>query len=230
MMHAIDDVLANRRKWTVAQGLTLSLGRDMMGTRQYGPQNRIVSQPWPSGSVLSQVATGQGFSASRGHAMKSIELTQGFVTMVDDEDYEELMRYKWHVLSARGRRFYAVRTTPIIGGRHHMVYMHRQILGVGPDEQVDHHSQVTLDNQRTNIRRCTRSQNAANSRKKRGCTSRFKGVHFHKTARKWCARIKKDGVSQHLGLFTDERDAARAYNVAAIEHFREFARLNEING
>ena len=162
--------------------------------------------------------------------MKEIPLTRGHVALIDDADYEELSRYKWRVLSAHSGRFYAVRSTTVIEGRQRIIYMHRQILGVGPDEQVDHRSQATLDNQRTNIRKCTRSQNAVNSRKKRGCTSRFKGVHFHKTARKWCARIKKDGVRQHLGLFTDERDAARAYNVAAFEAFGEFALLNELDG
>ena len=35
-----------------------------------------------------------------------------------------------------------------------------------------------------------------------------------------------DGATKHLGLFENEREAAEAYNVAAVEFYKEFARLN----
>ena len=45
---------------------------------------------------------------------------------------------------------------------------------------------------------------------------------------KWCAYVNVLGRRQWLGYFDDERDAGRAYNAAAIEHFKEFALLNVI--
>ena len=42
------------------------------------------------------------------------------------------------------------------------------------------------------------------------------------------ARINADSKAVFLGYFENERDAAEVYNAAAIEHYKEYARLNEI--
>ena len=34
---------------------------------------------------------------------------------------------------------------------------------------------------------------------------------------------------KNLGLFESEREAAAVYNAAAVEHYREFAKLNELD-
>ena len=86
----------------------------------------------------------------------------------------------------------------------------------------------TLDNRRSNLRLCTRAQNQANKLKKPGCSSTFKGVSWNKAAKKWQASIRVSQKLIALGLFNDEVLAARSYNVAAVEHFGEFALLNEI--
>ena len=73
-----------------------------------------------------------------------------------------------------------------------------------------------------NIRWATRSQQVANQRKRPGCTSRFKGVHLS-PKRRWIARITVNGNVISLGSFGNEILAARRYDEAAVEHFREFA-------
>lgn len=60
--------------------------------------------------------------------------------------------------------------------------------------------------------------------KKSGTSSKYKGV-FLKKSKKWSAQIKYEGKSKHLGTFSDEVDAARAYNTALKhipipEHFK----------
>jgi len=160
--------------------------------------------------------------------MKQIQLTQGLVTMVDDADFDELSAHKWYATRNLTGTFYAKRMAPLANGKQCSVLMHRQILGAQPGEDVDHRSHDTLDNRRANIRRCTRSQNQANRRKTRGCSSQFKGVYWHTRDRKWVARINIDGKRWALGYFGDELDAARAYNKAALDEWPEFALLNII--
>ena len=160
--------------------------------------------------------------------MKEIPLTKGFVTFVSDHRYEELSKYKWCVsLMRSGPR--AVRNSSMIKGRRGAkISMSRQILDAPPSKVVDHRNHETLDNQDENLRLCTRAQNNANMRKRAGCSSKFKGVHWHKGSKKWCAYIGVSGRLKSLGYFDDEIEAARVYNAAAIEHFKEFALLNAI--
>lgn len=161
--------------------------------------------------------------------MKEIPLTRSYITIVDDEDYEELMRHKWCVrwtsrgcYAGRGSKFSDKCSTDTI-------LMHREIMKALPGEQVDHKDRDGLNNQRKNLRICTPTQNQQNRRKQNGCSSRFKGVSWNKEAKRWRAYILRDGIQCHLGYYGNEADAARAYNVAAIKHFGEFALLNVIH-
>jgi len=160
--------------------------------------------------------------------VKEIPLTQGYVALVDDDDYEELSKYKWHVdLQRSGPK--AKRNSLVSEGEgQKAIYMHRQIMYAPAGTYVDYKDHDTLNNQRVNLRPCTRSQNAANQRPQEGCSSRFKGVYWHKAARKWHAAILVEGKRKYLGLFVDEVRAAQEYNKAALQHFKEFALLNVI--
>ena len=91
---------------------------------------------------------------------------------------------------------------------------------------VDHKDRHSLNNHLSNLRWCTRKENNQNMSKHKNGTSIYKGVSFHKKANKWHAKIQHDGQQIHLGLFTDEADAGRAYDRKASELFREFAHLN----
>lgn len=160
---------------------------------------------------------------------REIQLTQGHVAIVDDDDYEELNKFKWQVTRDRSGTFYARRTTSRVSGNQRTVRMSRQILGAMTGEHVDHRNHDTLDNRRANIRLCTPSQNHGNRRKRSGASSsRYKGVYWHRATEKWHARITHRGRVHSLGYHDDELDAAHAYNVAAAEHFGEFALLNEV--
>ena len=161
--------------------------------------------------------------------MREIPLTQGRVALVDDEDYETLARAKWYALRCDSV-FYAVhnKRRPERG----LVYMHRVLLGVGPDIEIDHWNHDGLDNQRVNLRACTRMENNRNSRKRPGTSSRYKGVSWNKHERKWQAYIARpvgpNGKARrfHLGLYSDEETAAHTYDGAAIASFGAFACTN----
>ena len=92
--------------------------------------------------------------------MKEISLTQGFVAQVDDEDYDYLSQFKW-CYDSNG---YAVRDTST--GKH--VRMQNDIMRPADNMIVDHRNHKTLNNQRFNLRVCTRAQNSQNSKRSVG--------------------------------------------------------------
>jgi len=155
--------------------------------------------------------------------MKEIELSNGGVALVDDQDYDDLAAYRWN----RSPQGYAQRTGSI-GGRKIKVLMHHVILPPEPGMSTDHRNLNKLDNRRCNLRPATRSQNLANTPPKAGHSSQYKGVSWRRRAGKWQANIKVHGRQYFLGYFADEQEAALAYNRAALRYFGEYAYLNVI--
>ena len=152
-----------------------------------------------------------------------IALTKRRRAVVDPEDYEEQSRHKWYALRGDKTsipRYYACRKK---NGRR--VFMHREIMNCPPGMEVDHINGDTLDNRRANLRICTHADNLYN-RKPRIATSSYKGVCFHKLAKKWRSQISYKYKKHHIGFFKHQVRAAKAYDDRAKELFGEFARLN----
>ena len=156
--------------------------------------------------------------------MKEIQLTQGKVALVDDEDYEYLNQWKWHVSNGNyaRRTIYNFKLCKAL-------FMHREIMKVSKGLLVDHINGNSLDNRKLNLRICTNSQNLRNRLKNINNTSGYKGVRLINSTKKWRAQIWLNSKYYHLGLFNNIKDAARAYNAAAIKYHGEFANLNKID-
>ena len=68
-----------------------------------------------------------------------------------------------------------------------------------------------------------------NKEKRKDNTSGYKGVHWHKAAKKYEAYVTKaNGKKKYLGLYTSAKEAALAYNKAALKYQGEFAHQNKI--
>jgi hypothetical protein len=158
--------------------------------------------------------------------MKEITLTQGKVALVDDDTYEYLNQFKWFAHKNNSGPFYAVRTDRT-SGKQIKICMHRLIMGISdPKILVDHKDRDGLNNQRYNLRMANKSQNNANRRARRNGSSKYLGVCWDKREKKWRVQIKKNGIIKHVGMFSNEDDAALAYNEKAIVMHGDFARLN----
>ena len=94
---------------------------------------------------------------------------------------------------------------------------------------VDHKDNNKLNNHMNNLRWCTIAENNRNQTKQANKSSKYKGVSWNKRNKKWRACIKHNRKMIHIGLFKDEKDAARAYDTKAKELFGKFAKLNIIN-
>ena len=161
--------------------------------------------------------------------MKRIPLTKGKEALADDEDYEYLMKWKWH--AATGGQ-YAARDGRSSDRRHGgMIYMHRAVaerMGLKPAATIDHRNGNKLDNRRSNLRPATQSEQEGNCRLRADNRSGYRGVTWDKQTGRWRAQIGIGGRHICLKRFDDPKDAARAYNKAALRYFGEFAFLNPV--
>ncbi len=154
--------------------------------------------------------------------MKKIKLNRGQFALVDDEDYDFLMQWKWFARLDAGGGFYVVRNI-CPNGVWSAVWMHRLIMNTPNNMVVDHIDHNGLNNQKSNLRNCTRKQNSANS--KPTGASGYRYVTYDNG--KVCAKIRGiDGKQIWLGYFETEEEAARAADAVAFKIHGEFANLN----
>ena len=151
--------------------------------------------------------------------MKLISLTRGLMTTVDDEDFGSLSRHRWFVQQGRKHIYVARRKA----GK--TILLHRVIMQPPHGMIVDHINGNGLDNRRANLRVCTHSLNNHNH-KRRGATSKYRGVSFERRPKKWRVMIRKDNKRHWIGSFADEIEAAIAYDEAAKQLWGKEACLN----
>jgi hypothetical protein len=164
--------------------------------------------------------------------MKKIPLTQGKVSLVDDDDFEYLNQFNWHMSTYRELN-YAKRNVRA-GTSHKLRPMHREIFeyrGIDlTNLEVDHINGDGLDNRRSNLRLATHKENLANCAKRSATRCKnhgFKGITFNPKNAKWVAQIAVNGKHIECGEYNTPSKAANAYDDAAVQYFGKFAKTNE---
>ena len=156
-------------------------------------------------------------------------------TLIDVEDFDRCCLMDWQVLgrtifySERWKRRTTMHSMPrmLINWHEDSCERHNFHLRL-LKSHVDHENRNPWDQRRQNLRLATPSQNAMNRAKdKRRMSSQYKGVKRVGKAR-WEAAIRYKGVKYKLGTFSDEVEAALAYNAFVKAHCPEFGYLNPI--
>ncbi len=158
-----------------------------------------------------------------GFTMKKIfisgEKYRGFFVLVDNEDYERLNKYKWHINTSDPKYFYAVRS----GYPRSAIRMHREIMGAKKGELIDHINFNGLDNRKCNLRICTSHQNLVHSRHPVG-KSGYIGVE--KSYHTWRVCYSKNNRKINTGAYKCRAQAALIRDAEAFARDGEFAMLN----
>jgi hypothetical protein len=148
--------------------------------------------------------------------------------LIEAVDYEKIKLEGWNIaprLTGRDRLQVILQRGQHRDGNYENVILSRYLLNPPKGILVDHWDGNTLNNVRSNLRPASDSQNQANRKKKKGCSSKFKGVSATKNGR-WIAYITVNYTRIWLGSYDLECDAASAYDSAARKYFKGFANTN----
>ena len=140
---------------------------------------------------------------------------------VSDDQWHYLTQYVW----SKTNRYYQAR----IDGK--TILLHRYLTNAKKGEIADHinkNNDTVKNNTGENLRINDNSGNSHNKIKKKNTSSQYIGVSYKKYRHKWEACINKNGKYYFIGHFEEEKEAALAYNLKAIELYGEFANLNII--
>ncbi len=141
--------------------------------------------------------------------------------IVDPSDYDMLSTYIFRIYTNSSKtKKYAISNKNLS--------MHEMVMGrkAGFKNKIDHINSNGLDNRRCNLRIITDSENAHNRIKKKNTTSQYIGVSKGKN--KWVSQIVKNYKTFHIGVYDDEKEAARAYDVWAIHLYGTIANTNNL--
>ena len=145
-------------------------------------------------------------------------------SLVDDIDFERLNKFKWYA-NKGGKNFYAMRNYRVKDTRKRKtIRMHTAILKPLFGQEIDHIDGNGLNNQRKNLRTCTKSQNAMNVGLRIDNKSGCKGVSFDAGTKKWRVQISIDKKQRYIGIFATKLEAYEKYCATCDKFHGDFAK------
>lgn len=156
--------------------------------------------------------------------MKTIRLSQGYETEVEEDVYDKFQFVNWHVFFSKGGKPYA--RSNKLGELHRAIFIYIDGVELG-DNEVDHIDRNGLHNWRDNLRIVTPIENSRNNTPRtKSIHSPYVGVSWKEHANGWRAHTKYDGKYVHLGYFTTAEEAGMAYDRAILYYYGDSDVLN----
>lgn len=156
-------------------------------------------------------------------------LGNNIFTTVDDEDYYWLSQWNWNAVSIKNKLYVrrGKKKSILKSGVKYEIFLHRVIMKCTDSNLVvDHIDNNPLNNQKSNLRICTKAQNNRNTSSHKNSSSKYLGVTYDKARHKWNAQLMVNGKRVLTKRYITEIDAAKAYDAAAKLHVGEYANLN----
>ena len=152
------------------------------------------------------------------------------IVSIDDEFFDELSKIRWYLSPISDQLSYAFCRT----NDNKTIYMHRKIMEnylgrkLNQTEEIDHIDNNGLNNQISNLRIASRSENQSNQRGHRNSKSKFIGVHYNtRYTKPYRVKLMKNGINIHVNKgFDSIEEAAEIRDLLSIKYFGEYAKLN----
>lgn len=157
-----------------------------------------------------------------------VPATKGIFALVDIEDLPRVLKYSWRASFSRNGKFYIETSLKRVNGKQPKLKLHQLILGVKEGFVIDHINGDTSDNRRCNLRHATMSENQSNQIRRKHNSSKYRGVYWKKSQKKWVASIRHLNKRYHIGYFSSEAEAALAFNAVAKEMKGPYVCLNVV--
>lgn len=156
-----------------------------------------------------------------------IPVNKGYKAKIDQEDYDRVMKHTWRIIRKDSGRLKVV--TNIVSAKGNRQVSLGQFLMNPPKGKMVYPRRFVegLDYRKSNLIVCTMKerQRILPKSRKHG-SSKYKGVSYVTSLKRWRASIKVDGRSIAIGVYASETEAAEAYNKAAREYFGDIAYQN----
>lgn len=137
----------------------------------------------------------------------------------DIEDYELIKKYYWRETQNQHGYIRLVAHSRADDDFKNCITM-SALLGF---KNYDHIDRNPLNNQKSNFRKATNSQQSINRNKLKSNTSGFTGVSWREREKKWCAYVQINGKTKSLGYYNNKQDAIKARLNAEVKYYGEFS-------
>ena len=149
---------------------------------------------------------------------------------IDKEDLARVSKHTWRVVTKETGRKKVVTNILHKNGRNQQVSLGQFLMKPPKGKMVyPRRFMEGFDYRKDNLIVCTMAERQRILPKARkGASSRYKGVSYIQSKKRWRAAIKVDGQSLTIGHYKSEIEAASSYNKAALKHFGTNAYQNVI--